>query len=240
MAEIKVEDLMRSIRAGAREGGAQPDDSFSGPGNSANSASSASSLGRLETSLTITRRTHDQLPPVTTYRSGFAARVELWIKRRLKRVTHWFTWEQVNFNSSTHSALNHTLAILQTYEQRLASLQNELDASVAAKANLEARLIELESSLASAEGRFEAVLAEKTAEIGIEHRQRIEMLLNDQRICFKQLALEISEAGVIADRAKRSMQLRLEELANRVDEMSADQSRVSTIHEITRNFTNER
>lgn len=228
MAEIKVEDLMRSIRAGAREGAAQPGDSFSA-GNSANSANSKSSLGRLETSLTVTRRTRDQLPPVTTYRSGFAARVELWIKRRLKRVTHWFTWEQVNFNTSTHSALNHTLAILQTYEQRLASLQNELDASVAAKANLEALLIELESSLASAEGRFEAVLAEKTAEIGIEHRQRIEMLLNDQRICFKQLALEISEAGVIADRAKRSMQLRLEELANRVDEMSSEQRELKTV-----------
>jgi hypothetical protein len=228
MAEIKVEDLMRSIRAGAREGAAQPGDSFSA-GNSANSANPTSSLGRLETSLTVTRRTRDQLPPVTTYRSGFAARVELWVKRRLKRVTHWFTWEQVNFNTSTHSALNHTLAILQTYEQRLASLQNELDASVAAKANLEARLIELESSLASAEGRFEAVLAEKTAEIGIEHRQRIEMLLNNQRICFKQLALEISEAGVIADRAKRSMQLRLEELALRVDEMSSEQRELKTV-----------
>lgn len=226
MAEIKVEDLMRSIRAGAREGAAQPSDSFSAQGNSANSANS---LGRLETSLTVTGRTHDQLPPVTTYRSGFAARAELWLKRLLKRATHWFTWEQVNFNSSTHSALNHTLAILQTYEQRLASLQNELDASVAGKANLEARLIELESSLASAEGRFEAMLAEKTAEIRIEHRQRIEFLVNEQRICFKQLALEISEAGVIADRTKRSMQLRLEELANREDQFDADQSQVITV-----------
>jgi hypothetical protein len=240
MAEIKVEDLMRSIRAGAREGAAQPSDSFSGQGNSANSANSANSLARLETSLTVTSRTQNQLPPVTTYRSGFAARVELWLKRLLKRATHWFTWEQVNFNSSAHSALNHTLALLQTYEQRLASLQNERDASVAANANLEARLLELESSLASVEDRFEAMLAEKTAEIRIEHRQRIESLVNEQRICFKQLALDISEAGVIADRAKRSMQLRLEELANRVDEMNADQSRVSTIHEITRNFTNKR
>ena len=236
MAEIKVEELMRSIRAGAREGAAQSNDSLSAQGNSANSANS---MARLETSLTITARTHDQLPPVTTYRSGLAARIELWIKRRLKRATHWFTWEQVNFNSSTHSALNHTLAILQTYEQRLANLQNELDAGAAAKAELEARLIDLESSLASVEDRLEAMLAEKTAQIQSEHRQRIEFLLNEQRLCFKQLALEISEAGVIADRAKRSMQLRLEELANRVDEMNSDQSRISTIPEITRNFTNK-
>jgi hypothetical protein len=226
MAEIKVEDLMRSIRAGAREGAAQSSDSFSGQGSSANSASS---LARLETSLTVTRRTHDQFPPVTTYRSGFAARVELWIKRRLKRATHWFTWEQVNFNSSTHSALNHTLALLQTYDQRLANLQDEHDAGVAEKAILEARLIELESSMASAEGRFEALLAEKTAEIQIEHRQRIEFLLNEQRVCFKQLALEISEAGVIADRVKRSMQLRLEELTNRVDEMNSEQCEIKNV-----------
>jgi hypothetical protein len=226
MAEIKVEDLMRSIRAGAREGAAQPGDSLSGQGGSANSANS---LARLETALTITGRTHDQLPPVTTYRSGFAARVELWIKRRLKSVTHWFTWEQVNFNSSTHSALNHTLAILQTYEQRLASLQNELDASVAAKANLAARLAELESSLPLAEGRFEAMLAEKAAEIRIEHRRRIEVLLDEQRACFKQLALEINEAGVIADRAKRSMQLGLEELTNRVDQMSSEQREIKNV-----------
>jgi len=74
---------------------------------------------------------------VTTYRSGLLARVELWIKRQLKTATHWYTWEQVNFNSSVNSALNNSLAIFQTYERRLASLQNELDASLAAKTNLE-------------------------------------------------------------------------------------------------------
>jgi len=224
MAEIKVEDLMRSIRAGAREGAAQLSEiPVSGQG------SSAKSLSRLETTLAIAGRTHDQLPPVTTYRSGLAAHVELWIKRLLKRATHWFTWEQVNFNSATHSALSHTLALLQTYEQRLAILQNELDDSVAAKANLEARLIELKSRLATVEGRFDAMLTEKTAELRIEHQRRLELLLNEQRACFKQLALEISEAGVIADRAKRSTQLRLEELANRVDEMSNEQHEIKNV-----------
>jgi hypothetical protein len=230
MAEIKVEDLMRSIRAGAREGAAQPGDSRSGL------KESAKSLDRLETKLTITGRAHDQLPPVSTYRSGLAARVELWIKRRLKRFTNWFTWEQVNFNAATHNALNHTFTILQAYEQRLASLQNELDASAASKSNLEARLVELESTLKLVEGRFQGLLAEKTAEIRVEHQKRMELLLNEQRICFKQLALEISETGVIADRAKRSMQLRLEELANRVEELSGKQPNIKNVErEITNN-----
>jgi hypothetical protein len=224
MADIKVEDLMRSIRERAREGaGKQTDPSVSlGDGTS-------KPMARLQTSLTISRRTRDQLPPVTTYRSGLPARVELWIKRQLKRATHWFTWEQVNFNSSVDSALNNTLAILQTHEQRLASLQNELEAGLDSKVNLESRLTDLESGLALIESRFDALLEEKLAPISIEHQKGIELLLNEQRVCFKQLALEISEAGVIADRAKRSIQLRLEELAARVDAMDTEQREVNTV-----------
>lgn len=217
MAEIKVSDLMRSIREGAREAAQQSEASASLQGNT------AKPMARLQTSLAITGRTRDQLPPVTTYRRGLVARLELWTKRRLKRATHWFTWEQVNFNSSVHSALNNVLSTFETYEQRLASLQNELDAAVASKANLEAQLTELESSLALVESKFDVLLAEKKAEILIEHQKQIELLANEQRACFKQLALEVSEAGVIADRSKRSMQLRLEELANRVDAVSAEQ-----------------
>jgi hypothetical protein len=231
MADIKVEDLMRNIRERALEGAARQTDASLSLGDS-----TAKPLSRLQTSLTITGRTHDQLPPVTTYRSGFRARVELWIKRQLKRATHWYTWEQVNFNSSVDSALNNTLAILRTYEERLASLQNELDSSLASRANLESRLTELASRLALIESRFDELLAEKLAEVRIENQKASELLLNEQRVCFKQLALEISEAGVVADRAKRSIQLRLEELAARVDEMSGEQREVNTVgREITDN-----
>lgn len=224
MADIKVEDLMRSIRQRAREGAAeQTDPSFS------STDSTSKPIARLQTSLTITDRTHDQLPPVTTYRSGLLARIELWVKRQLKRATHWYTWEQVNFNAAVNSALNNALAIFQTYEHRLASLQNQLDASLASRANLESRLTELESRLALIESRSDEVLAEQSAAIRIEHPNAIELLLNEQRVCFKQLALEISEAGVIADRAKRSIQLRLEELAARVDEMSDEQREINTV-----------
>ena len=231
MADIKVEDLIRSIRERALDGAAKQSDPSCSLVDS-----TTKPLARLQTSLTISGRTHDQLPPVSTYRSGLLARVELWIKRQLKRATHWYTWEQVNFNFSVDSALNNTLAILRTYEERLASLQNELDDSLASKVNLELRLTELESRLASIESRFDELLAKKLAEIRIEQQKGSELLLNEQRVCFKQLALEISEAGVIADRAKRSIQLRLEELAARVDEMSTEQREVNTVgREITAN-----
>jgi hypothetical protein len=222
MADIKVDELVRSIRQRARESAAQQDSSVSGPD------SFAGPMARLQTSLTITGRAQDQLPPVTTYRGGFAARLELWIKRLLKRVTHWFTWEQVNFNSSVDRALNSTLAILQNNEQRISSLQNELAAGLVSKANLESQLTELERRLSLVESRVDTQLAEKLGELRIEHQRAIELLVDEQRLCFKQLALEISETGVIADRTKRSIQLRVDELAARLNEMRAVSQNNST------------
>jgi hypothetical protein len=217
MPDIKVEDLVRSIREQARESAAQ---------QTAPSASmldsSAQPLARLQTSLTITGRAQDQLPPVSSYRSGLPARIELWIKRFLKRVTHWYTWEQVNFNSSVDRALNNILAILQTNELRLANLQNELDVSLVSNADLESRLSELESRLTLFEKRCEAVLAEKIAEVRIEHQSRIEALLNEQRICFRQLALEVREAGLRVEHPPRSVQVGLKEPAGDVDQINAE------------------
>jgi hypothetical protein len=224
MPDIKVEDLVRSIRERARESAArQPDPSVSCPD------SIARPLGRIQTSLTITARTRDQLPPVTTYRSGLLARLELWVKRVLKRVTHWYTWEQVNFNSSVDNALNNTLAILQSNEQRLANLQNELNASVDSKAILESRLLELEARLSLVESQFERRFSEKLSQMRIEHQKALELVLNEQRVCFRQLALEISEAGIIADRTKRSTQLRVDELAARVEALKAEQHEVKEV-----------
>jgi hypothetical protein len=146
----------------------------------------------------------------------------LWIKRLLKRATHWYTWEQVNFNSSVDSSLKNTLAILQTHDQRLANVQDALDASLSAKANLESQVAGLEARLSLVESRFDALLSEKLSEMRREHRKAIELLLEEQRICVKQLSLEISEAGVIADRTKRSIQLRVDELAARIEGLNAE------------------
>src|SRR2546422_1280929 len=63
------------------------------------------SLVRISAHLTTTARAWDRLPPVVSNRTGTAARLELWIKRRLKMLSRWFTWEQINFNSAVHNAL---------------------------------------------------------------------------------------------------------------------------------------
>jgi hypothetical protein len=57
-----------------------------------------------------------------------------------------------------------------------------------------------------------------------EQRDRIEQLLAEQRVCFKQLALAQNEETVLADHARRSIELRLEELGRRLEELRANVS----------------
>ena len=83
-------------------------------------------LTRLSAHLTTTSRAWDRLPPLYSNRRGGAARFELWIKARLKSMSRWFTWEQVNFNSAVHHALSETLHALSASQQELAGLRAEL------------------------------------------------------------------------------------------------------------------
>jgi ribosome-associated translation inhibitor RaiA len=85
------------------------------------SALNSAAMARLNAHLTTTARAWDRLPPVFSNRSGTAARIEVWIKARLKIFSRWFTWEQVNFNAAVHHALGETLQAL-----------NEQDATIAA------------------------------------------------------------------------------------------------------------
>jgi len=53
-------------------------------------------------------------------------------------------------------------------------------------------------------------------DLGRETRERIQHLLDEQRVCIRQLALKNSEEAVLADRARRATELRLEELGQRL------------------------
>jgi predicted transcriptional regulator len=147
-------------------------------------------LKELRSALEVTESTRDRLPPLTTYRSGLLARLELWIKRQLKRRTDWYMYEQVNFNSAVHASLTNILNILSRYEQQMTSIESQM-------AQLEARLNELSTA----------------------QQDRIELLTDEQRVCFKQLSLQVNEVSTAADRTKRSLQLRLDELNARINEL---------------------
>jgi hypothetical protein len=185
------------------------------------SGDAGESISRLQSSLAVASRAHDQLPPVTTYRRGLLARVELWLKRQLKRVTHWFTWEQVNFNAAVNRAMNETLGTLQTLERQLTAMKAELDANAATAGDCQSRLAKLESSLAALEN-YVVSLAKNQDISGVDQKS-IELLLSEQRVCFKQLSLEISETARVSDAARQIFQLRLDELAARIDEIAGAQ-----------------
>src|ERR1700730_18313710 len=88
----------------------------------------ADSLNRLAAHLTTTTRAWDRLPPLYSNRAGMAARLELWTRARLKSLSRWFTWEQVNFNAAVHHALSDTLEALRTQEEALRTQEEALRA----------------------------------------------------------------------------------------------------------------
>ncbi len=242
-------------------------------------ATGPESLARLEAHLTTTSRAWDRLPPVFSNRSGMAARLELWLKARLKSLSRWFTWEQINFNSAVHHGLSDALEGLRAHEQQLIRMQTELkqtkealrvelnqtteilrsesrqttealrsesrqntealrsesrQTTEALQADLahtaealrgessqtnEAIASELRQTAASLRADFGQTAENLLATIdarGTEMNARVAELGDDlheeQRVCFKQLSLEASEAAVLEDRGRRALEARLEKL----------------------------
>jgi hypothetical protein len=209
------------------------------PGNELTSTMPAT-MERLEAYLTTTGRAWDRLPPVISNRSGALARLELWIKQRFKRATRWYFWEQINFNAAVNNALRDALEALRQLELQLSrqgETTSEFSASVkqtqveivslrtlveSQRATLESQRAEIESQRSEirnyrmlVEERREAgasELAQKLADIARESRERDQQQLEEQRVCFKQLSLEISETEVLLDRARRELESRLHRL----------------------------
>jgi ribosome-associated translation inhibitor RaiA len=153
---------------------------------------------RVSAHLTTTARSWDKLPPLFSNRSGTAARLELWIKARFKSLTRWFTWEQVNFNSAVHHALSETLQALAAYADELKRMRAEVAKEAEdRRADFERRDQEINARLTEINARISGLAGE---------------MRDEQRVCFKQLSLEAGEAAVLADRARRAVESRLEKL----------------------------
>lgn len=98
-------------------------------------------------------------------------------------------------------------------EMQLAQMrqeQGELRERSAATETQLSQLIEKLSQLSAGQG-----------DLGNELRERIQHLLDEQRVCLRQLSLKTSEEAVLAERARRATELRLEELARRIPERPA-------------------
>src|SRR5437867_806665 len=134
------------------------------------------SLARLEAHLTTTSRAWDRLPPLFSNRSGIAARFELWIKARMKSLSHWFTWEQINFNSAAHHGLSDALEALRVHEEHLIKMQEELN--------------QTKEALRSESNQTREALSQTTEALRAESRQTTEALRAESRQTTEALRVE--------------------------------------------------
>ena len=233
MAETEVENILREIRervvAQQRAGrGVTPLRSANGDNGAGEPVTLqqvspdenmfAENVALLNSYLTTTARAWDRLPPLVSNRSGLSARLELWLKRQLKRSTRWFAWEQVNFNAAVHHALRDLLPILSAHEHELLALSERI-------ASLEKNQIAQQTELRELESQHSTLDAQRSGTetrldgLTNELRERDAHLRDEQRVCFKQLELETSETAVLEDRARRKTETLLEELQRRVAEL---------------------
>jgi SMC interacting uncharacterized protein involved in chromosome segregation len=111
------------------------------------------------------------------------------------------------------------LSGLREHHEQLAKLVRE-QAEAAAAATKSAA--EMQHSIRQIEqsGREQGERVEQLAsgqnDLANEFRERIQHLLDEQRVAIRQLALKASEDAVLSDRARRATELKLEELAKRV------------------------
>ena len=251
MVDQEVENTLREIRERvlrmSESEADSPVASVSGAANGSNTKGASTTneaMARIDAYLITTGRAWDRLPPLVSKRSGGLARLELWVKRRFKQATRWYSWEQVNFNAAVHHALRDTLDALLDLEQQMGQLQREMTEKLEAQshqleqnqvemikrraenesqqAQIESQRAQIESQRAGMEAYWAQMQAEHQAgtlevnarltDLARELRERDEQRLEEQRVCFKQLSLEISEAEVLLDRARREIESRLDKL----------------------------
>ena len=106
---------------------------------------------------------------------------------------------------------------------RLRQRQEQLEKFVHEQAETAAQLHQqMERSIqqieqsGSEQGAKADQLASGQNDLANEFRERIQHLLDEQRVAIRQLALKASEDAILSDRARRATELKLEELAKRV------------------------
>jgi len=161
MIDEEVETVLREIRdrvisqplaqptlPGSAPGGANGNQNSPLVATTETSAVGSGATARLNAHLTTTARAWDRLPPVFSNRSGTAARIEVWLKARLKSFSRWFTWEQVNFNAAVHHALLEALQALNEQEAVIADVRSQLaQLQTSSKAEGEALRAEIQNAI---------------------------------------------------------------------------------------------
>jgi hypothetical protein len=127
MEEVNVEETLIEIRERVRAQIRQQSSIVESQGEPPTTTpTNEVALDSLRANLSVIERSWNRLPPLTTFRTGSIARLELWVKRLLKKATHWFTWEQVNFNSASAKSMKEIITVLSEHEEELMELRRQL------------------------------------------------------------------------------------------------------------------
>jgi ABC-type transporter Mla subunit MlaD len=133
---------------------------------------------------------------------------------------------QADFNEAVVAALKDMGATIRKLtanfserERQLSSLETEQqrfarESADSAQSTAETRQ-QLEQ-LAREQGAKIEQLVRGQGDLGNELRERIQQVLDEQRVAIRQVSLKASEDAILSDRARRASELKLEELAKRV------------------------
>ncbi len=309
MVDQEVADILEEIRSRVRAGATPPETSVPTNSNATEVEAVAEPVfpepplvTDSYSSLIILARAWDRLPPLVSNRSGMSARLELWLKSKLRNALRWITWEQINFNAATHRTFLELIESLTAYEQELHRVHHQLKKQLheqwsvesasrkqqfdqqqtkidSQRAVLQTQRDELRKEIQNRRGelaqqqgaldllQFElneqrswlftqhSALKARLTELGDqqasqvtqqslleteidelktlhakdldaqqsaaqsqlanlvqEFRERDERLLDEQRVCVKQLSLELRESQVLQDRARREVESRIAKL----------------------------
>jgi len=212
---MDVETILKEIRnrvvsdAGTNEANARAEATSNG---SIPQSNQHESLTRVSAHLAVTGRAWDRLPPVLSNRQGTLARIELWIKRKCKPLTRWFTWEQINFNRATKDALSDIVEILSAEAQELAALRGQLTQEMR-RADDQAR---------ERWAQFEAALARKEAELA-RRTEESDRQYSNLEFEHSKLADQVVNLGVQLRAENRQIKSQQdEEIDRRLTELAAE------------------
>jgi vacuolar-type H+-ATPase subunit I/STV1 len=103
---------------------------------------------------------------------------------------------------------------------------SNLEAEIAQLRERQEQLARESASAAEVRQQFEQLAREEAerieqlvrthGDLGNELRERIQHVLDEQRVAIRQVSLKASEDAILSDRARRATELKLEELAKRV------------------------
>jgi len=116
------------------------------------------------------------------------------------------------------------------YNRALEKLRTEMhESQSAAQSNQSQALETLRGDMKDFEARGLGLEQRKEidsllAELAKELRERNDQIHEEQRVCFKQLSLESTEAAVLEDRSRRKTEKLVEELQRRLKQLEKKQS----------------